>query len=224
MATISEYLDLIGAYHRGRPKFVAMIQAEVAPVVAQQEFLARLPLDFDLDVAIGAQLDVVGEWVGRSRFVTTPIPGVYFSFDDPLLGFDLGVWKGPYDTGDALTRLDDETYRILLRAKIAANSWDGTLPGAKAALSILFPDGDTDVFIIDNQDMTMTFGVSGVVPSILFIALLADGYIPLKPEGVRADYLIVTEPGPLFGFDVENEFIAGFDTGAWGASPDYFTA
>jgi len=222
--TTDSYLDLIGAYHRGRPKFREMIKKIVEPVVGQQDFLEHLPLDFDLDVAIGVQLDQVGEWVGRTRFVKIPIAGVFFSFDTELRGFDEGVWKGPYNPGDTITRLDDETYRTLLRAKIASNHWDGTLPAAKEALEILFPGGATQIIIIDNQDMSMTFGVSGAIPSALFIALLSEGYVPLKPEGVRANYVITTVAGPLFGFDVDNEYIAGFDTGAWGAHPDYFTS
>ncbi|MGO4738662.1 DUF2612 domain-containing protein [Bosea sp. 2KB_26] len=221
-ATVDQYLELITSYHRGRPKFVAMMQALVAPVVANYNLTQNMPIAYDIDGAVGAQLDVVGEWVGRSRFVTVPIPGVYFSFDDPLLGFNLGVWKGPYDTGTGLTRLDDETYRTLLRAKIAANNWDGTLPSAKAALDIIFPDGETKLLIIDNQDMTMTFGVAGTIPSILFLVLLSQGYIPLKPEGVRANYRITSAGGPLFGFNVQNDFISGFNTGSWGVSPEYY--
>lgn len=225
MADVDSYLALIASYHAGKPKFEAMIKALVEPFVAQQAFMQHLPLDFDLDQAIGVQLDQVGEWVGRTRFVKVPIAGAWFSFDIEQRGFDQGVWYQPqYDTPAGITRLDDDTYRTLLRAKIAANNWDGTLPSAKAALEILFPNGETSIIVIDNQDMTLTFGVSGVIPSALFIALLADGYLRLKPEGVRADYRITTVSGPLFGFDVENEFIAGFDTGAWGAPPSYFTS
>lgn len=225
MTDVDSYLALITSYHRGKPKFAAMVKALVEPVVAQQAFLDHLPRDFDLDEAVGVQLDQVGEWVGRTRFVRVPIANAWFSFDHDMRGFDQGVWYQPqYDTPAGITRLDDETYRTLLRAKIAANNWDGTLPSAKAALEILFPNGETSIIVIDNQDMTITFGVSGVIPSALFIALLSDGYLPLKPEGVRADYRITTVSGPLFGFDVENEFIAGFDAGAWGAPPSYFTS
>lgn len=223
MPDTDAYLALITAFHRGKPKFAATVRALVEPVVSQQNFMAHLPLDFDLDQAIGAQLDAVGEWVGRTRFVQTPIASAWFSFDDEPRGFDRGVWLQPFDTPSGITRLDDETYRTLLRAKIAANNWDGTLPAAKEALEIIFPGGETQIVITDNQDMMITFGVAGVIPSALFIALLSDGYLPLKPEGVRADYLITTVDGPLFGFDVQNEFISGFDTGAWGAPPSYFT-
>lgn len=224
MPTADDYLALITPSHRGKPKFAAMIRALVEPVVAQQAFIEHLPVDFDLDEAIGAQLDVVGEWVGRTRFIKTPIASAWFSWDIDFKGWEQGVWYQPqYDTAEGITRLDDETFRTLLRAKIAANNWDGTLPAAKEALSIIFPSGETQLVITDNQDMTITFGVAGVIPSALFIALLSDGYLPLKPEGVRADYLITTVDGSLFGFDVQNKFISGFDTGAWGAPPSYFT-
>jgi hypothetical protein len=221
--SVDDYLRFITSYHRGKPKFAAMIRALVEPLVAIQDFIAHLPIDFDLDVAIGVQLDVVGEWVGRTRFVETPIPNVYFSFDEEMRGFDLGVWKGPNDNDFGVVRLDDETYRTLLRAKIAANNWDGTLETAKDALSIIFPNGETLLFVLDNQDMSMTFGVAGKVPSILFLSLLSRGYVPLKPEGVEAVYAITSSDGaPVFGFDVESEFIGGFDSGAWAVSPEFY--
>lgn len=221
----SDLLDLIPAMNRGMPRFTAMLDAELRPVVAAQDATLHLTVDFDLDVAVGAQLDVDGEWIGRSRYVTVPIAGIYFTFDNAMRGFDQGIWyESQYAISGGVTRLDDETYRTLLRAKIAANHWDGTLPGAKSALSIMFPEGQTRAFIIDNQDMTMTFAVAGQVPSLLFISLLSQGYIPLKPEGVLANYVVTTAEGPLFGFDVQNEYISGFDTGAWGAGPSYFTS
>ncbi|HEP6287958.1 TPA: DUF2612 domain-containing protein, partial [Burkholderia vietnamiensis] len=42
--------------------------------------------------------------------------------------------------------------------------------------------------------------------------------IPLKPEGVRVAYTIVTtvDGAPMFGFDMSNQFVAGFDSGSWG--------
>ncbi len=80
-------------------------------------------------------------------------------------------------------------------------------------------------FVVDNLDMSMTIGISGVVPPILFLALLEQNFLPLKPEGVRIDYEITSDSGsPVFGFDIENDYIAGFDHGAWGVSPSYYTS
>lgn len=216
MASLSDYLALITTEHSDKPKYMAMVEAVVQPMVDALNASQGLPADFDLDQAIGAQLDIVGLWVGIGRRVKTPLVGVYFSLDVVGLGFDQGVWKGPFDPDSGVVALDDETYRVLIRAKIGANDWDGTLSGSKAILDPVF-SGATHVFIQDNQDMSMTIGVSGEPPTAISLALLTGGYIPIKPEGVRVDYYIVTSvDGPLFGFDLSNEYISGFDQGSWG--------
>ncbi|USE78825.1 DUF2612 domain-containing protein [Cupriavidus gilardii] len=216
MAELTDYTGLITSKHNQRPKFMAVVAALAQPMVDLMSVLGSMPAKFDLDVAVGVQLDDVGRWVGISRIVRTPLNDVYFSLDIDGLGFDQGIWKGPFDPDTGLTTLDDDTYRVVIRAKIGANHWDGTMESTVAILNSIFSE-DTHVFIQDNQNMTMTVGVSGAPPSAVFLALLKGGYIPLKPEGVRVDLVIVSsEQGPLFGFDVQNQLIAGFDTGAWG--------
>lgn len=148
-----------------------------------------------------------------------PLTDVYFSFDTESLGFDQGSWKGPFDPDTGLTRLDNDTYRLVIHAKIGANHWDGTLESSRAILDSIF-GGGTFVFIQDNQDMSMTVGIAGVIPSSVFLALLRNGLILLKPEGVRINIVIVTsvDGTPLFGFDMENDLVSGFDTGTWGTT------
>jgi len=217
MAEASDYTRLVTSQHSRRPKFMAVVETLVRPMVGVMNVLGDMPAKFDLDGAVDAQLDAVGQWAGISRNVAVPLTDVYFSFDTERLGFDQGSWKGPFDPDNGLTRLDNETYRLVIRAKIGANHWDGTLESSRSILNTIF-GGGTFVFIQDNQDMSMTIGIAGVIPSAVFLALLANGIIPLKPEGVRVNYTIVTstDGAPIFGLDVENDLIAGFDTGAWG--------
>ncbi|RQR50109.1 DUF2612 domain-containing protein [Burkholderia sp. Bp9125] len=217
MPDLNDYTSLITSEHRDMPRFAATVAAVVQPLVDQMNLLASMPGKFDLDAAVGAQLDDVGRWVGVSRRIRTPLTGIYFSLDIAGLGFDQGIWKGPFDPDTGLTVLDDDTYRLVIRAKIGANHWDGTLEQSAAILNSIF-GADTHVFIEDHQDMSMTIGISGKVPSAVFLALLAGGYIPLKPEGVRVNYTIVTtvDNAPLFGFDMSGPYVAGFDVGAWG--------
>jgi hypothetical protein len=221
MADISDYVGLITTEHSSRPKFMAMVEAVVQPMIDALNASQGLPADFDLDQAMGAQLDVVGLWVGISRNVNAPLSGVYFSLDVVGLGFDQGAWKGPFDPDTGIISLDDETYRTLIRAKIGANRWDGTLGQSKQVLDLIF-SGDTHVFIEDRQDMSILLGISGEIPSAVFLALLTGGYIPIKPEGVRMTVYVVTSVSgsPIFGFDMNNEYVAGFDVGAWGGNPD----
>lgn len=220
--TTDDYLALITSEHRGRPKFVSTVAETIAPYVETQAFLADLPAAFDIDTAVGVQLDAVGEWVGRSRYVNIPLVSVWFSWDTAGLGWEQGVWKGAYDPTTGVAALDDETYRLLLRAKIVANQWNSSIQGAQAALDVMFGMTGTLIFLEDHQDMTMTIGVAGLVPNALFLALLAGGYIPIKPSGVGVTYSVTTiTETPIFGWDVESAHVSGWDVGSWGASPEY---
>ncbi len=217
MAQASDYTALITSEHAGKPKFTAMVSAIADCFADLQNTLAGMPGLFDLNVAVGSQLDAVGLWVGLSRKLSVPISGVLFSFDTPAVGFDQGNWQGPYDPPAGLVSLDDRTYRQLLLAKIGANRWDGTLSTADAILNSVFNRFFTYIFLQDNGDMSITLGVSGMIPSALLLALLATGQLVVKAEGVLLSTQVTSVNfAPLFGFDVSNSFIAGFDRGAWG--------
>ena len=169
--SIVPYLTLVPSANSRQPNFVAELTALLQPLDAIQTMIAGIPAEFDLDTAIGAQLNVVGQWVGRSRQVKIPLVNVYFSFDTTGLGWDQGYWQGPYDPSFGITVLDDFFYRILLRAVIAANQWDGTLQGAINDYGLLFNNLTTPGTILivqDNQDMTTTLGVAGTLPNPVF--------------------------------------------------------
>lgn len=164
--TVDEIAALVPAWNASRPRFMTTLRATVSPFVDGAAVAAYLPLDFDLDGAIGVQLDAVGIRIGRSRDVRIPIPQPWFAFSDPLRGFGAGVWKGPYSGTFGVYSLDDDTYRRLLRANIIAKRWDGTVPGAQAAFDAFFIDPDTHVFVQDNAQVAnpynyFSFGVEG---------------------------------------------------------------
>lgn len=142
MPDIKDYTGKITNEHADKPKYMAMVEAVSQCFLNTTQVVAGLPDDFDLDLANDAQLDDVGLWVGISRNIPTPLTNVYFALDTPALGFDQGAWKGPFDPDNGITVLDNETYRSLIRAKIGANHWDGTLESSKAILDLIFnPDG-----------------------------------------------------------------------------------
>ena len=215
--TTDEYLSLITSEHRGKPKFEATVSASVSPFAKIQEVLLGLPAAFDIDVAVGRQLDVVGEWIGRSRRIDTPLVGVYFEWDGTAsVGWESGVWKGPFDPDSGLVDLPDDSYRTLLKAKTAANNWDGAVPQAYAIWTSAF-GAESTLLIQDNQDMSMVIGIAGHPLDIIEQALLLNGYIPLKPEGVRVQYYaIAPAAGALMAWDVTpNNALAGWDAGQW---------
>lgn len=222
-SNIDPYLNRITSEHSDKPKFMASVAALVQPLADITGGVAQFSSLFDLDWAIGAQLDVVGQWVGQSRNIALPLLGVYFSLDDPLLGFDQGTWKGPFDPDSGITTLSDAPYRLLIRAKIALNSWDGTIPQSNTIWARIFAGTGYRVYTIDNSDMTMATVIGGTkTPDALTKALFQQAYLQLKPEGVRhlgVSYISVLG-APAFGFDVETSSVGGFDRGAWVSAPD----
>lgn len=216
LPTLDTYLDLVTSLYRGKPRFIALCTALVQPLVDQQALLDAIRNGFDLDSAVGVQLDKVGEWVGRSRDLETPLEGVYFSWNTAGVGWQEGSWKGPYDPETGMVSLPDAAYRTLLRAKIAANAWDGTVPGAYEVWETLFAGTGSIVVIQDNQDMSMVVGLAGTYPDAVTKALLTGGYVPLKPEGVRIKYYAVAPTGgPLFAWGCESEALNGWGVGSW---------
>jgi hypothetical protein len=202
---VDDYLRLIPSYNAIQPKFMATLRSVVQPFADQQEFLSSLPQVFDLDTAIGVQLDQVGLWIGRDRTIETPISGVYFSWDTPGLGWEQGTWQGTFDPSEGLTVLDDETYRQLLYAKIGSNNWDSSPQSIVDILSTLLEgQGAVAITVTDNNDMTISVNVSGAINSVVFRSLILNGEVPIKPAGVGITYNLpapgatVSYPGTAF--------------------------
>jgi hypothetical protein len=142
---LNPYLDLVTWQHQ-KPKYLATIAASVSAPTALQSLLGSIPHLFDIDYAVGVQLDVLGQWIGISRFIDILIENAYFSWDDDP-GWDSGLWVQEYEETTGLARLDDEHYRFILKAKIVANVWDGTIPGAYEAWDTLFNEYDYQIVI-----------------------------------------------------------------------------
>ncbi len=253
---LTDYLRLLASQHRRRPRFAATMEALLKQPCAVENLLREMRTAFDLDTAVGAQLDAVGVRVGRTRHVRLPL-NAYFSWNTETLGWNEGFWKGRYDPDSGMHSLPDDLYRRLLYAKVAANSWDGTVPDAYAAWEIAFGDtasaarpagsgpapqgsepesasGEANasaaqdarssiILIQDNQDMSMVVGVAGKNMSTLFEQLLLQGYVPLKPEGVRIAWFALPPEGAreengdgrLFAWNAASEALAGWSDGAW---------
>lgn len=221
MLTLQSYLGLITSEHADKPNFVGFVTAFIKPLIDAQSLFGELITIFDVDTAIGVQLDAVGQWIGESRQISQPITGVYFSLDTQGLGFDQGVWLGPFDPTSGLVSLPDDVYRSLLYAKIIMNSWDGTIATIAAAINALFSgQPSTEIVVLDNQDMTMTVGIAGNAPASIYLSLLEGGYVPIRPSGVLINYLVTSiNTSPNFGLDIENTAISGFDVGTWSTGP-----
>lgn len=222
---MSKYTELITNYHATKPLFVQHVDLSTRPLTDVSTSLDGLITAFDIDTAVGVQLDILGEWIGRKRTVSVPISGIYFSWDTEGLGYDQGVWQGPYDPDTGYTALSDETYRVILKAKIAINNWDGTNDSLPPILDSALAGSGIRMQIVDNQDMTISLWVFPEIDislvSLELIAAIKQGYLTVKAAGVWAGSIQIpavetpSEGNRFFGFDMDNAYIAGFDTGSW---------
>lgn len=215
--TLSDYIDLITSQHRSRPKFSGVTAAAVAPLALAVGMVDTSMLQaWDIDTAVGTQLDQVGEWIGATRYVEQPLVGVYFSWDDVVeTGWGHGYWQGKYDPSTGVVALADDVYRLVLYAKIASNNWPGTRETIEAIWDNSFGDNST-LALVDHQDMSITIGLSGIEINDVLLYILTSGRIPLKPEGVRLREYIVSDDR-IFGFDADIPMIGGWDEASWGS-------
>jgi hypothetical protein len=162
---IENYLDNITSQHRDKPKFIGWLSSNLTIIDGIYNVVKSIDSNFDIDNAIGVQLDTLGIIVGRKRTL---------SFQ-PMNGFN--------------PVLEDATYRTLLKAKVAMNNWDGTIPQVYQIWDNIFgDDSDLDLQIQDNQDMSFNAFITGYVDQIQQ-DLIQHGYIVPKPEGVRVNYV-----------------------------------
>jgi hypothetical protein len=230
--TTDHYLSLITQFHAQRENFTAMVQAMASVPVGIMGVLEDMPRTFDLDEAIGVQLDATGKWVGRDRFVPYPMDTNWFTFDDGARGMDMGVWRGPYDADYGVYRLDDTLFRKLLYAQIAANYWDGTTEQAEEILVNFYsggvagtPDseagddaltwymmglysdsliqaGPSRFFLEARGDKSATFAVAGKFPPPLTLAMMSWPAVQLRTAGELMRYMVVS---------IDNSSFFGFD-------------
>jgi len=180
------YSNLLTSEYKNSTKFNLWINSVLGIATDISNCLQFITSAFDLDFAVGVQLDTLGVLVGVSRTVPfQPSSGV-----SPIL--------------------DDTTYRLLIRATIANNQWNGTIGELYPIWSQLFPSGQ--IIILDNQNMTATIIMTGTFSSIIQDLIRNDMIVP-RPQAVQYTYEFGTLP--YFGFDRNDGFIAGFDLGKW---------
>jgi hypothetical protein len=168
------------------PKLNALLYVLLKKFDDVSQCLVKMDTALDLDSAVGVQLDMLGAVVGASRTV----------------GFQ--------PSGGVSPILDDTTYRIYIKAKIAQNQWDGTRNQLYEIWQQLFPGGQ--IIIIDNQNMTCSIALKGTFTSILK-DLITNGYVIPRSQGVLYTYVFGTLP--YFGFGSSPGFISGFGSGHW---------
>ena len=183
------YTKLIAAEHNQQPQFMALVTVFCAAIGDINEAVQEINASFNLNTAGGAQLDVVGQWVGQPRIIPNVLLTGYFGFSDDqaALGFgDLtnpsigGIWYSLGDSYATTTALNDEPYRLAIKARIVRNQSHGRISDLENALSFVF---DANAHIVDTGNYSINIVVDTPVTQVAQALLNGLDLLP-RPAGV----------------------------------------
>ena len=177
---VQKYSDLLILQYRGKPKAVAHVQAVVTPVIMEQ-LPALIEASYDVNTAVGPQLDILGKYAGIAGGLTKKVDG---------------TGRIQYDFTGVVT-LDDASFRQLIKIKIVQNYSRSSLDDIQTLLNTFFP-GTIQVF--DHQNMTMGYYFDATFGSQqLAEVFIRGGFLP-KPMGVQLNSLIYGSEALTTGF------------------------
>ena len=126
---------------------------------------------YDVNTAVGKQLDIIGKYVGLKRQVKTLI-------------------------GDSNTNvLNDKQYRMLLKLKMIKNTSFSSTSQLRSALYNLFP---TSIRLYDNRNMTYQYQLSSAFNDLLNV-ILAEELLPV-PMALGWNAIVVPNLLQLYGY------------------------
>lgn len=170
-ALTSYYVDRLIYQYRDKLRARETIALYTKQMVADD--VAREVQDaFNIDTAVGVQLDILGAYIGVPRNIGDVLPdtGQYFGFADytgsvnkngmadyenTFIGAGALVYLYQYAQG-VPSDLDDDQYRLILKLQIITNTSDGSLYSLQVALHGFL--GGT-ITVVDAQDMNLVYAM-----------------------------------------------------------------
>lgn len=196
---IDYYAGLLAIQWRTLPRATATMQILAKQAIADL-FTAELQDAFDLNTAVGAQLDILGKYIGVSRNSNNGAGASFFTYEGYSGGgspngyndYSSSTLNGflfdSYDGSDLpTTAFNDTQYRFVLGLQIALNNFDGTLAYIQQFLHDFFPG---EILVVDNLDMSLTYNVQPGV-SLPIDASVLENFLPV-PMGCGITINVVT--------------------------------
>ena len=216
-----QYANLLIIQYRNKPKARAFIKLLYKLIIADGVVLDVLNA-FDLDTAVGNQLDVLGKYIGVDRYYLgiNLSQNRYFAFghnlvpvDELYAGFGHGLEEGRMLKSSDITAfaLSDDDYRKILRFKIILNTNNGNEKHIDDAIYKFF---GLDV-IPQYGDMSISYLIKKPMQSLVNVCI--QKHLLPKPIAIRINCILRNNEAPFFAFGrglvPVNEFYAGFGHG-----------
>lgn len=160
---IDYYANLLIIQYENKPRAAATIKTIIKNIVMDQ-LPSQIMNGFDVDTAVGVQLDTIGKYVGAKRSVYSPV--------------------GP------ITLNDDDFRTIIIIATIQNNSGSSTYE-IQNLLEIFFHD---KIKLIDFQSMFITYVLSNDVASDDLLNMFIYQNLLPRPMAVGVGIIYFKEP------------------------------
>ena len=209
MSVFTEYYtDLLIIQYQALPKTRAFLEALLKNVLVY-DVLFQIRDGFNIETAVGKQLDTLGDYIGASRtyeIPEDPDPTLFFGMIDGSnadhvanpQAFCKGFSNLPNNpsnwfitSGLKVVTMDNELYRQILKLKIKLNSLSHTTESIEEVLSTLF---DNKVILYDTNEMELVYRITELNEFIK--AALNKKLLP-KPACVGVKGII--DDRPFFG-------------------------
>ena len=158
---VNGYLDLIPTENSRKPKFMRFVEAIITPGLHLQSAIQNYGA-FDVNNAVGKQLDILGEYIGISRELNYVPP-----------------------SGE--TVLGDTDFSMLVRMRVAQEAWSGSNDEVMDIYSIA-AGNDLNIYYEDNLDCSINVEAD-VTQTSMLLALNANKEF-LQPAGVHVNLVL----------------------------------
>lgn len=165
------------AQYRDKPKTMAWIAINGDLANELEAAYQDITESYDIDSANTNELDILGRIVRINRSFESDIVIDAFLFG----AAQFGAAQFRPGTGVSIQNLNNDAYRILIRAKISKNTNNATLDGIINALDFIVDT--TGITIDDPEDMSFSV-IFDTLTALESLIITTFDIIP-KPQGVR---------------------------------------
>ncbi len=206
---IAYYVNLLILQYRTKPKAEAHIQALVSALMLYDVAVAVRD-GFDIDTAVGPQMDILGKYLGASRIIYgTAFTRAYFGYSEhgtiapylfsPFMRHgdiipDVQYYSGA-ESGTSLFALTDVEYRLILKLRILRNTQIPSVYNIDILIAQLF---GANIIFTDHLNMSIGYIFADSQARIAQIAQSED-LLP-RPSGVGISLSYTLNPAHVFAY------------------------
>lgn len=215
---LADARDRVTTQFKDKEVFDRYLQLLLSEPIALQEVFRQLMQDRSIDTAVGKQLDIIGEIIGQGRSLVIYGAYEYFGFDTDAGSFPFSSEAAPTEGGTWLSdtlpvsgniELDDDTYRLVIKARILARSSSCRPQDIIDSIKFLIASPSATMTETGNAHISLGFGrlLTSLEKYLIKGQAGAKGLIPTA-AGVSLSYYEY-DADDVFGFN-EDPTAKGF--------------